>query len=77
LMIDAPPSRSAEINAFLARHSLFAAEIHPREGSLEEVFLELTSSSAPTGLRPGMEALADLSVTPTSDIPGTGKRGNI
>src|SRR5579885_1439849 len=33
LMIDAPPSRSAEINAFLAHHSLFAAEIHPREGS--------------------------------------------
>ncbi len=77
LMIDAPPSRSAEINAFLAHHSLFAAEIHPREGSLEEVFLELTSSSAPTGLRSGMEALADLSVTPTSDIPGSGKRGNI
>src|SRR5947209_11138980 len=32
LMIDAPTNRSAEINAFLARHNLFAAELHPREG---------------------------------------------
>ena len=79
LMLDAPANRSAEINAFLARHNLFAAELHPREGSLEEVFLELTTPSSPAGSRPGMEALADLPVqiAPTSEIPGTGKRGNV
>jgi ABC-2 type transport system ATP-binding protein len=77
LMIDAPATHSAEINAFLARHNLFAAELHPREGSLEEVFLELTSSPSPAGLRVGMEALADLPVAPASDIPSTGKRGSV
>jgi ABC-2 type transport system ATP-binding protein len=57
LIIDAPVSRSSEINAILASHNLFAAEIRPREGSLEEVFLEATSSPT-TGSRAGMEALA-------------------
>ena len=79
LMLDAPANRSAEINAFLARHNLFATELHPREGSLEEVFLELTTPSSPTGARQGMEALADLPVqaAPISEIPGSGKRGSV
>jgi ABC-2 type transport system ATP-binding protein len=59
LLIDAPASRSAEINALLARQSLFAAELHPREGSLEEVFIELTTPPISPGAYTGMEALAD------------------
>jgi ABC-2 type transport system ATP-binding protein len=46
LRIDAPQARSAEINALLARRELFAAELHPYEGSLEEVFLQLTAPSS-------------------------------
>lgn len=59
IRVDAARARSAEINALLAHNNLFAAEIHPQEGSLEEVFLELTMTSAPAkGPRPGMAALA-------------------
>lgn len=57
IRIDAPRARSAEINALLARDNLFAAELHPQEGSLEAVFLELTAPAAPAA-RPGMVALA-------------------
>jgi ABC-2 type transport system ATP-binding protein len=79
LLLDAPANRSAEINAFLARQNLFAAELHPREGSLEEVFLELTTPSSPTGTRQGMGALAGLPVqaAPISEIPSSGKRGSV
>src|SRR5229473_2825709 len=45
LRIDAPKARSAEINALLASNNLFAAELHPYEGSLEEIFLQLTTST--------------------------------
>jgi hypothetical protein len=59
IRVDAPRARSAELNALLAQHNLFAAEIRPQEGSLEELFLGLTtppaSNSSP---RPGMAALA-------------------
>jgi ABC-2 type transport system ATP-binding protein len=59
IRVDAPRSRSAEINALLAHYDLFAAEIRPQEGSLEEVFLELTTTPGPTnGTHPGMAALA-------------------
>jgi ABC-2 type transport system ATP-binding protein len=59
IRVDAPRSRSADLNALLAHNELFAAEIHPQEGSLEEVFLELTASSSPTNANhPGMAALA-------------------
>ncbi|MEO8953635.1 MAG: ABC transporter ATP-binding protein [Ktedonobacteraceae bacterium] len=61
IRIDAPRVRSAEINALLAQNRLFAAEIHPQEGSLEEVFLGLTTQAIPTGNRPGMAALARAS----------------
>src|SRR3984893_4211202 len=68
LRIDAPKAHSAEINALLASHDLFAAELHPYEGSLEEVFLQLTAPVA--GGRRGMAGLADSSpIAPT--IPGT------
>lgn len=59
LLIDAPTSRSSEVNALLARQNLFAAELHPREGSLEEVFIELTTSTTTPAGYIGMEALAD------------------
>src|SRR5689334_925382 len=45
LIVDAPITYSAEINALLARNNLFAAEIHPQEGSLEELFLEVTATT--------------------------------
>lgn len=49
LRIDAPSTRSAEINALLARQELFAAELHPYQGSLEEVFLQLTNPGSENG----------------------------
>ncbi len=59
IRVDAPRTRSAELNALLAEHRLFAAEIRPQEGSLEEIFLELTAPVTPPGTeRPGMAALA-------------------
>ncbi|GAC1627176.1 MAG: ABC transporter ATP-binding protein [Ktedonobacteraceae bacterium] len=82
LLIDAPIVRSAEINALLARQNLYAAELHPREGSLEEVFLQLTGQPAQTGQGPhvGMAALADAPpmqypAVPDPELPSGGKRG--
>ncbi len=82
LRVDAPKSRSAEINALLARHNLFAAELHPYEGSLEEVFLQLTTPSLPSGTHLGMAALAgngsgipQSRPLPTIETLNDGKRG--
>jgi ABC-2 type transport system ATP-binding protein len=58
LRIDAPKARSAEINALLAANNLFAAELHPYEGSLEEVFLQLTTPSTNGGRRGMTELVA-------------------
>ncbi|HEX6480161.1 MAG TPA: AAA family ATPase, partial [Ktedonobacteraceae bacterium] len=58
LRINAPKARSAEINAILARNELYAAELHPFEGSLEEVYLELTSAPVLTGANTGMASLS-------------------
>lgn len=57
LLIEAPISHSSEVNALLARNDIFAAEIRPREGNLEDVFLEVTTGGA--GSHTGMEALAE------------------
>ncbi len=57
LTLDAPATHSADVNMLLAQHSLFAAEIHPREGTLEEIFLEVVST--PT---PGQEPLVGSSI---------------
>lgn len=57
LRIDAPKARSAEINALLAASNLFAAELHPYEGSLEEIFLQLTTPNTNGGRR-GMTGFA-------------------
>ena len=72
VIISAPTQHSAEINQLLARNNLFAAEIHPREGNLEALFLEVTTPSAQAGAHVGMEALAEA-VAP--EAPGGGKRG--
>ena len=80
LLVDAPRVHSAEINAILAHNNLFAAEIHPQEGSLEEVFMQLTTAAAPISNHPGMAALVGVPnqppVQPVQIPPINGKRGN-
>jgi ABC-2 type transport system ATP-binding protein len=44
LLVEAPLSKAAEVNAVLARQGLFAAEIRPHEESLERFFLEVTEA---------------------------------
>lgn len=77
LRLAAPTARSAEINALLARYQLFAAELHPREGSLEEIYLELTAPATNDGHKTGMAALAEPPSQQETEIQGTGngKRG--
>jgi len=70
LIIDAPAARSAEINALLAHSNLFAAEIHPRQGSLEDLFLEVTTTS---GNHAGMEALAGTPADAHPELYSGGK----
>jgi len=72
LRIDAPKAHSAEINALLAASNLFAAELHPYEGSLEEVYLQLTAPTLP-GERRGMAALAERAFLP--EVAGEKKAG--
>jgi ABC-type multidrug transport system ATPase subunit len=43
LYVTAPPERSAEVNALLAKQELYAAEIKPQEQSLEQYFLDVTA----------------------------------
>lgn len=61
LIIDAPLARSAEINMLLAHNNLFAAEIYPREGNLEEVFLEATTPTS-ASYHTGMQRFAPIAV---------------
>src|SRR6266487_4340714 len=78
LIIDAPIDRSAEINALLARQNLFAAEIHPRAGSLEDLYLEVTMQGAAPGGYPGMEALAGSPTPPVvPTVPGAAHNAQI
>ena len=58
LCIDAPQVYAAEINRLLAQAELFAAELHPYEGSLEEIYLQLTTPPGASGEHLGMAALA-------------------
>lgn len=58
LRIDAPKTYSAEINRLLGEREIFAAELHPYEGSLEEVYLQLTMPAVAEGEHLGMAALA-------------------
>lgn len=87
LRINAPRTCAAEINRLLAQEEIFAAELHPYEGSLEEVYLQLTTPATATGERLGMAALAggaDLLEPHESQVqmdghiaglPGQGKGG--
>src|SRR5207244_7655399 len=59
LLVDTPKSYSTEINAILARNHLFAAELHPYEGSLEEVFLQLTTPSVTSVSYLAQDVIAD------------------
>jgi ABC-2 type transport system ATP-binding protein len=61
LMLDAPAMRSPEVTMLLAQNNLFVAEIHPREGNLEDLYLQVTTPSSPTGPLASMEALANPS----------------
>lgn len=86
LRVSAPKTSSGEINRLLGEHGIFALELHPYEGSLEEVYLRLTMPSVTVG-RLGMAALAggsealdvqDRLALPGKDavgISGPGKRG--
>src|SRR5436190_4231177 len=78
LLVDTPKSYSTEINAILARNHLFAAELHPYEGSLEEVFLQLTTPSVPSGSYLGMAALAGgiAAIQQSGSIKGAESPGN-
>ena len=80
LIVDAPINRSAEINGMLARQNVFAAEIHPRTGNLEDLYLEVTAQE--TAPRIGMEALTPIlptvpeiqsTVNTPIEAPGNGK----
>ncbi len=72
LMIDTPTMRSPEVNMLLAQNNLFAAEIHPYQGSLEDLYLqEVATSSSQIGPSTGVEALAD----PNLERSSKGKEG--
>ena len=46
LVVEAPRERAAELSKALAEQQVYLAELRPREGSLEEVFLEVTGEPA-------------------------------
>lgn len=78
LRLAAPTARSSEINALLAHYQLFAAELRPTEGSLEEIYLELTAPTSNDSPHPGMAALAEPSAPHEAaqvEGMGSGKRG--
>jgi ABC-2 type transport system ATP-binding protein len=58
LRVAAPKTCSAEVNRLLGENNIFAAELHPYEGSLEEVYLRLTTPAVVSGEHLGMAALA-------------------
>jgi ABC-2 type transport system ATP-binding protein len=64
IIIDAPADRSAEVNMVLARNNLFAAEVHPREGSLEDIYLQVVQAPAIPGMQPGAESYVSPTTLP-------------
>ncbi len=76
LRINAPINCSGKINAMLARNNIFATELHPREGNLEEVFLQLTTSSSPASSHTNQRVWARVRspLVPSVEIPTGGKR---
>ena len=89
LRVEAPKIYSAEINRLLGQNEIFAAELHPYEGSLEDVYLQLTTPSmgigehlGMAGLAGGAEALAldehqNLVEEDIAGLSSQGKRGNL
>jgi ABC-2 type transport system ATP-binding protein len=76
ILITAPTSHSSEINALLAHNQLFAAAIYPREGSLEELFLEVTTAAS-GGTRPSIGGqLPPLGVSHIQSTNRTGQTGS-
>ena len=76
LRVAAPKTCSAEVNRLLGQNGIFAAELHPYEGSLEEVYLRLTTSAASAGEHLGMAALvggSELLDTPDCQKPTDGR----
>ncbi|GCE17910.1 ABC transporter ATP-binding protein [Dictyobacter kobayashii] len=63
LLVDAPAARSAEINRLLAHNELFAAELHPREGSLEAVYLQATAQPNQPGEATPKDTLYELNTS--------------
>jgi ABC-2 type transport system ATP-binding protein len=51
--VDAPTTRSPELAAILALRQLFAAEVYHYQASLEEFYLDVTSSPAGEGAQAG------------------------
>ena len=88
LRVDAAKRYSAEINRLLGQSEIFAAELHPYEGSLEDVYLQLTTPALGAGDHRGMAGLAgNGEELPTeehssvheediADLSKQGKRGN-
>lgn len=58
LRIEAPSTHTAEVNRLLGQSGIFAAELHPYEGSLEDLYLRLTTPDVVSGEHLGMAALA-------------------
>ena len=62
--------RAPEINRLLAQYDLFVAELHPRKGSLEELYMKAITEEGPK-THIGMEALAEhageINTTSVSD----------
>src|SRR3972149_3787718 len=46
LLVEAPRERAAELSRALAEQQIYLSELRPREGSLEEFFLEVTGKEA-------------------------------
>jgi ABC-2 type transport system ATP-binding protein len=61
LILHAPTERSAEVNRLLAQNNLFAAEIHPRSGTLEAVYLQATTNPHTGSSNQGTGSNADPS----------------
>jgi ABC-2 type transport system ATP-binding protein len=49
LLVEAPAERASEISRALAEAEVYLHELRPREGTLEEFFLEVTEPEAPGG----------------------------
>lgn len=49
LVVEAPRERAAELSRVLAEHQIYLSELRPREGSLEQFFLEVTGDTNTDG----------------------------